>query len=100
MYLFLGKTLNEVPNFNGSILDLFKFYQLVSKRGGYQEVLMLIIAVFTVLHRYLLCLECHRAIILGEVDINCIHVYEGANYLKLRVFAFKHKAILRTFNSL
>ena len=36
---------------------------------------MLISVVCTVLHRYLFRLECHHAIILGEVDISCIHVY-------------------------
>lgn len=54
---------------------------------------MLIIVVYTVLYRYLFRVEFRHAIILGEVDINCIHVYEGVNYIKLRVFAFKHKAI-------
>lgn len=36
--MFSGKSLGDIPTFNGAALDLYKFYKLVDERGGFHEV--------------------------------------------------------------
>lgn len=36
--VFLGKSLGDVPTFNGAVVDLYKFFKLVNDRGGFNEV--------------------------------------------------------------